>query len=119
MPLFKAGLPELEFDGGELAPQHLDEEVPAPAGRLQEAGVNPLALSFDEIEHRLDHPRGGEHLPVVSNALLGLDQVHGPVHFWRFLIVDISGQQKANREPVVSAIQYSALFASHTKRASS
>jgi hypothetical protein len=44
VPLFKVGLPELEFDGGELALQDPDEEVSASARRLQEAGVNPLRL---------------------------------------------------------------------------
>ena len=44
VPLLEVGLPVLEFDGGELALQNLDEEVPAPARRLQEAGVNALGL---------------------------------------------------------------------------
>ena len=69
VPLFKVGLPELEFDGGELPLQDADEEVPAPARRLQEAGVNALGLVLDEVEHRLDHPRGSEYLPVVGDPL--------------------------------------------------
>ena len=69
VPPLEVGLPELEFDGGELAPQDPDEEVAAPARRLQEAGVNALGLVLDEVEHRLDHPRGGEDLPVVGDAL--------------------------------------------------
>ncbi len=69
VPLLEVGLPELEFDGGELALQDPDEEVPAPARRLQEAGVNALGLVLDQVEHRLDHPRRGEDLPVVGDAL--------------------------------------------------
>ena len=76
VPPLKVGLPVLEFDGGELALQDPDEEVAAPARRLQEAGVNALGLALDEVEHRLDHPRRGEDLPVVGDALFGLDQVH-------------------------------------------
>ena len=68
VPLLEVGLPELEFDGGELALQNLDEEVAAPARRLQEAGVDALGLVLDEVEHRLDHPRRGEDLPVVGDA---------------------------------------------------
>jgi hypothetical protein len=90
---FKAGLPKLELDGGELAPQHLDEEVPAPACRLQKAGVNPLGLSFNKVKHCLDHPRGGEHLPVINNAFLGFDQIYGPMHFGRCLLLVIAGYQ--------------------------
>ena len=70
VPPLKVGLPELEFDGGELALQDLNEEVPAPARRLQEAGVDALGLVLDEVEHRLDHPRGREDLPVVGDAFL-------------------------------------------------
>lgn len=68
MPSFEVGSSELEFDRSELALQDPDEEVPAPARRLQEAGVNALGLALDEVEHGLDHPRGREHLPVVGDA---------------------------------------------------
>ena len=40
VPPLEIRLSVLEFHGGELAPQDLDEEVSAPARRLQEAGVN-------------------------------------------------------------------------------
>ena len=70
VPLLELGLSELEFDGGELPLQNPDEEVPAPARRLQEAGVDALGLALDEVEHRLDHPRRSEHLPVVGDAFL-------------------------------------------------
>jgi len=36
--------------------------------RLQEAGVDALGLALDEIEHRFDHPRRSEHLPVVGDT---------------------------------------------------
>ena len=70
MPLFEVGLPVLEFDGGKLALQDPDEEVPAPARRLQEARVDALGLALDEVEHRLDHPRGSEYLPVVRDTFV-------------------------------------------------
>ena len=76
MPPLEVGLAELELDGGELALQDLHEEVAAPARRLQEAGVDALGLVLDQVEHRLDHPRGGEDLPVVGDALLRLHQRH-------------------------------------------
>ena len=89
--LFKVGLLELKFDGGELASQYLDKEVPAPASRFQKAGIDPLGFSLDEVEHRLDHPRGGEHLPVINDAFLGFDQIYGPMHFGRCLLLVIAG----------------------------
>ena len=70
VPFLEIGLPELEFDGGELALQNLHEEVAAPARRLQEARVDALGLVLHEVEHRLDHPRRSEHLPVVGDAFL-------------------------------------------------
>ena len=57
-------------DRGELALQDPDEEVPAPAGRFQEARIKALGFVLDEVEHRLGHPRRSEHLPVVSDAFL-------------------------------------------------
>ena len=76
VPPLEVGLAELEFDGGELALQDRDEEVAAPARRLQEAGVDALGLALHEVEHRLDQPRRSEHLPVVGDAFLGFDQAH-------------------------------------------
>jgi len=75
--LFEVGLSKLEFDRSEFAQQDPDEEVPATTRRLQKARVNALGLALDEVEHRLDHPRGGEHLSVVGNTFFGLDQAHG------------------------------------------
>jgi len=81
MTLFKVGFPKFEFDGSELPLQDADKEVPAPARRFQEAGVDPLSLILHQIEHRLDHPRWGKDFPVVGNALFGLDLVYGSIHF--------------------------------------
>lgn len=78
LPL-EAGLTVLEFHGSELSPQDLHEEVPAAARGLQEAGVNPLRLVLNHVEHRLDLPGWGKHLPVVRDALLGLEQAHRQV----------------------------------------
>src|SRR3989338_4701539 len=69
MPFFKVGLAELNLDSGELALKNLHEKVSAAARRLQEAGVNALGLVPDKVEHRLDHPRGGEYLPMISDTL--------------------------------------------------
>ena len=77
VPLFKVGLAELDFDGGELALQNPDEKVAAPARRLQEAGVDALGLALDKVEHRFDHPRRGEHLPVVGDAFFDLIRLIG------------------------------------------
>lgn len=60
-----------EFHGGELALKDLHEKVAAAAGRLQKPRVNALGLAFHEIKHGLDHPFGGENLPVVGDALFG------------------------------------------------
>ena len=77
VPPLEVGLAVLEFHGGQLAPQDLHEEVAAPARRLQKARVNALGLVLHQVEHGLDHPRRGEDLPVVGDALFGLDEV-----FW-------------------------------------
>ena len=68
VPPLEVGFSVLEFHGGELAPQDRHEKVAAPARRLQEAGVNALGLVLHEVEHRLDHPRRSEDLPVVGDA---------------------------------------------------
>ena len=70
MPPLEVGFAVFELDGGELPLQHRDEEVPAAAGRLQEAGVNAFSLVLDEVEHRLDHPRRSEHLSMIGDAFL-------------------------------------------------
>ena len=69
MPPLEIGFAIFEFHGGELALQDSDEEIPAPARRFQKAGVNAFGFALDEVEHRLDHPRGGEYLPVVGDTL--------------------------------------------------
>ena len=84
MPLFKVGLPELEFDGGELALQDPDQEVPAAARRLQEAGVNALGLGLDEVEHRFDHPGGVNTSPWSATRFFDLIRLMGQMHsdYW-------------------------------------
>jgi len=76
MPFFKVGLAELKLDSSELALKNPYEEVSAAARRLQEAGVNALSLALHEVKHGFDHPRGGEYLSVVGNALFRLHQAH-------------------------------------------
>jgi hypothetical protein len=76
LPL-KIGLAVFEFHGSELAPQDLREEIAIAARRFQKARVNALGLALHEVEHGLDHPRGGENLPVVGDALFGLYEAHG------------------------------------------
>ena len=65
-----------EFDSGELAPQYLDHEVATAACWLQKAGVNPFSFVLHQVKHGFYHPRGGEYLAVVSDALFGLDEAH-------------------------------------------
>lgn len=77
MPPLELGLVVLGVDRDELALQDANEEVAAAARRFEEARVDPLGLAFHEVEHRFDQMRGGEHLPVVGNAGLGLDKAHG------------------------------------------
>jgi hypothetical protein len=67
------GLPVFESHCGQLAPENLHEEVAVPACRLQKARVNALGLALYEVKHGLNHPRGGENLPVVGDALFGFD----------------------------------------------
>src|SRR5439155_16007738 len=69
MPPLELRLSELTLDGRELTAQDVDEEVPTPACRLQEAGVYTLAFFLYEIEHRLDHPWRCEHLTMVGDPL--------------------------------------------------
>ena len=64
-PCPKVGLSELEFNRSEFALQDSDKEIPAAARRFQEARVKPLGLALNEVKHRIDHPRGCEHLAVV------------------------------------------------------
>ncbi|GAA0007263.1 hypothetical protein BDS110ZK4_40690 [Bradyrhizobium diazoefficiens] len=73
MPLFEIRSTEFKFDGGELPLHDSDQEVSAPASRLQKAGVNALSLALDEVEHCFDHPRRGEYLPMVGDPFLGFD----------------------------------------------
>ena len=43
-----------------------------------------------QVEHRLDHPRRREDLPMVGDALFGLDVVHGAIHCGRWFFVVIA-----------------------------
>ena len=63
-------------DRRELALQNWDEEVTGAARRFEEAGIDALRLGLHEIEHRLNHPRGREHLTVVGHARLRLYALH-------------------------------------------
>jgi len=69
LPL-EVGFTVLEFHGGEFAAQNLYKKIAAPARRLQKAGVNTQRLILHQVKHSLDHPIGGEHLPMVGDALL-------------------------------------------------
>ena len=69
MLFFKIRFSKLDFDGGKLALQNPNEEIPLSARGLQKARVNALGFAFDEIEHRLDHPGGGEDLPMICDPL--------------------------------------------------
>jgi hypothetical protein len=61
----------------EFEVQHAHEEVAAAAGGLEEAGVDALGFVGHELEHGLDEPGRGKDLPMVGDALLGLDEAHG------------------------------------------
>src|SRR6478609_1635154 len=76
MSPLKFGLSELRLYGGQLSLQDRDKEVPASARRLQETRVDALALTLHQIKHVFDQPPRREHLSVVCNAPLGLDQIH-------------------------------------------
>jgi len=69
VPPLEVGLAVFEFHGSQFAPQDLHEEIAVPACRLQKARVNALGLAFHKVEHGLNHPCGGEDLPVVGDAL--------------------------------------------------
>ena len=66
-----------EAFGGKLSLEDGDEEVAAAAGGLEEAGVEALGFVGHELEHGLDEPGRGKDLPMVGDALLGLDEAHG------------------------------------------
>jgi len=76
VPPLEIGFAVFEFHSGEFAPEDLDKEVAVAARRFQKARVNALGFALHEVEHGLDHPRGGENLPVVGDALFGLHQRH-------------------------------------------
>lgn len=48
----------LHLDGGELAPQNLNQEVARPTGGFQDTRVDAFGLGLNEVKHCLDHPRG-------------------------------------------------------------
>ena len=43
------------------------------------ARINALYLAINEVSHLFDKPIGREHLPVVGNALFGLDKAHAEI----------------------------------------
>ena len=77
MPPLKVGPAVFRFDGGELALQDGDKEIPIATSGLQEPGVNAFGLAFDEVEHFFDQPTRRQYLAMVGNAFFGLDEVHG------------------------------------------
>ena len=69
MTLLEFRFPEFLLHTRQLAKEHLDEEVPAPAGGLKKPGIDALGLVLDQVEHRFDHPGRREDLTVVGNTL--------------------------------------------------
>lgn len=63
-------------DGCEFSAEDWDEEVPGPACRLQESGVNTFGFVGHEVDHCFDNLWRGEHFPVVDHPLFGLHQAH-------------------------------------------
>jgi len=76
VPPLEVRLAVFEFHGGEFSPQNLHEKVTVPARRLEETRVNALRLALHQVEHRLDHPRRREDLPVIGDTLLRFYQGH-------------------------------------------
>ncbi len=76
MSPLKVGLAELRLYGGQFALQDRNKEVPTSASRLQKTRVNALGLALHQVKHVFDQPLRRKYLPVVCNALLGLDQIH-------------------------------------------
>jgi hypothetical protein len=57
------------FHNGEFAPQYRQQKIATAARRFEEAGVNALGLVFNQLQHGFHHPRRGEDLAVVCDAL--------------------------------------------------
>lgn len=67
---------------GELAVQHLRQEVAVVACGLEEARLDVLGLLLDHVEHGVDLALVGEDLPVVLHSLARFDLLshgRGPV----------------------------------------
>lgn len=71
VPLLESRLAEFSFHSSQLALQDRDQKVPAAAGWLQEAGIDPLGLALDEVKHLFNEPRRGKDLSMIRNALFG------------------------------------------------
>ena len=54
------------------APKDLHEEVAVAARWLKKARIDALSLALHQVKHGFNHPRRGENLPVISDALFGL-----------------------------------------------
>ena len=73
MLLFKiACLPELEFDGGELAPEDGHKKIPASARGLQKAGVDHVIVTEQEdLPKRVMEITGGKGANVIFDPVSG------------------------------------------------
>src|SRR3546814_9139168 len=69
MPLLEIRLAVFCLDGSELALEDRHEEISAAASRLEEARVDALGLSFDQIEHLFDKPWRREYFAVIGDPL--------------------------------------------------
>lgn len=76
MALLKIRLAVFKLNCGKLALEDIYQKVAAATGGFQKAGVNSFALVFNEIKHGLNHPCGGEYLPMVSDSLFGFNKTH-------------------------------------------
>src|SRR3546814_19130066 len=75
MPLLEIRLAVFCLDGSELALEDRHEEISAAASRLEEARVDALSISFDQIEHLFDKPWRREYFAVIGDTLLGPDEI--------------------------------------------
>src|SRR3546814_9763356 len=75
MPLLEIRLAVFCLDGSELALEDRHEEISAAASRLEEARVDALGLSFDQIEHLFEKPWRREYIAVIGDPLLGHDEI--------------------------------------------
>ena len=68
------------------------------------AGIDALGLVLHQVKHDLNHPRRGEYLTVVGDALFGLDEVHAMALAWGSAIYgngvcSLSTTSRSTREP--------------------